>query len=95
MIYQAHVLALHDDVEEAVVIEVSGVQINCFAGVCPYAIKEDKIYPVRLELVVINDYEVSIQCRCRVGVLKNWGRLFVSGAWKIEWHVSRSRRLGV
>jgi len=59
MIHQAHVLALHDDVEEEVDLDINGTRLKCFAGICPYVIQEDQVYPVRLELVVLDDYEVA------------------------------------
>jgi hypothetical protein len=59
MIYQAHVLALHDDVEDEVDLEINGARLKCFAGICPYSIQEDQLYPVRLELVVLDDYQVT------------------------------------
>ncbi|MFC3684706.1 hypothetical protein [Hydrogenophaga luteola] len=59
MIYQARVLALSDDVEEEVNLQINDVRLNCFAGVCPYPIQEGGTYPVCLELVVFDDYEVA------------------------------------
>ncbi len=59
MIYQARVLALGDDVEEEVNLLIDDVRINCFASVCPYPIEEGETYPVCLELVVFDDYEVA------------------------------------
>lgn len=58
MIYHAQVIKLSDDIEEKVTLQINGRQLNCFAGICPYPISEGKSYPVQLELVVLDDYEV-------------------------------------
>lgn len=59
MIYQAQVLHLDEDVEEEVVLQVGGIELTCFAGVCPYAIEEGLFYPVELRPVVFDDYVVT------------------------------------
>lgn len=59
MIYQAQVVKLNEDIEEEVVLQINDVRLNCFASVCPYAIEEGKSYPVQLELVVLDDYEMN------------------------------------
>ena len=58
MIYHAQVIKLSDDVEEKVTLQINGIQLNCFAGICPYPLSEGKSYPVQLELVMLDDYEV-------------------------------------
>lgn len=59
MIYQAQVIKLNDDIEEEVALQINNVRLTCFASICPYSIEEGKKYPVRLELVILNDYEVK------------------------------------
>lgn len=59
MIYQAQVIKLNEDIEEEVDLQINGVKLNCFASICPYAIEEGKSYPVKLELIVLDDYEVK------------------------------------
>jgi hypothetical protein len=57
--YQAEVVALDEDVEEHVVLSIQGIQLVCFAGVCPYRLQEGASYPVELRLTVLDDYEVT------------------------------------
>jgi hypothetical protein len=59
MIYQAKVLHLDEDVEEEVVLQVGGVELTCFACVCPYAIEVGLSYMVELHPVVFGDYVVT------------------------------------
>ena len=58
MIYQAQVIALSDDIEEKVTLQINDIRLNCFAGICPYPISVGKNYPVQLELVMLHNYEV-------------------------------------
>ena len=58
MIYQAQVIKLNDDIERDVALQINGAKLNCFISVCPYAIEAGKSYPVQLELVMLDDYEV-------------------------------------
>lgn len=76
MIYQAYIHALHEDVEEEVDLQINGVRLNCFAAVCPYAIQENKIYPVRLELIVLDHYEVVESVIDSVPAFSKLGRDF-------------------
>lgn len=59
MIYQAKVLRLNEDIEEEVELQVGGDKLTCFASVCPYAIEVGLSYPVKLRLVVLDDYAVT------------------------------------
>ena len=59
MIYQAQVVALSDDIEEKVTLQINDIRLNCFAGICPYPISVGKNYPVQLELVMLHNYEVT------------------------------------
>lgn len=52
----ALVKKIDPDIEEEVTLELNGVEITCFAGVCPYRIQEGNKYPVSFELEVFNDY---------------------------------------
>ena len=58
MIYQAQVIKLNDDIDRDVALQINGAKLNCFGSVCPYAIEEGRSYPVQLELVMLDDYEV-------------------------------------
>lgn len=62
MIYKAKVLRLDAVVEEAVLIQIAGREIECFASFCPYRIEEGQIYPVQLELAVFNKYCI-VECK--------------------------------
>jgi hypothetical protein len=57
--YQARALTLSDIIEDEVDIEILDLQPKCFAGICPYPIEMGKIYPVCLELLVLDSYEVE------------------------------------
>jgi len=59
MIYLAEVRRLSDDVEEEVVLRINGIELTCFAIVCPYKIEEGVSYQVELTAEVMNDYLVS------------------------------------
>jgi len=58
VIYQARVIGLNDSIEEEVALQIDGVRLTCFASGCPYRIEEGKSYPVQLELLILDDYEV-------------------------------------
>jgi len=57
--YFARVKSIGIDIEEEVVLDINGVEVICFAGVCPYEIHEGKEYPVSFELVIFDDYIVE------------------------------------
>lgn len=59
MIYIVKVIKLDDLVEEQVLIEICNFQINVFAGICPYKIKEGSSYPVEISLSVFDEYDVT------------------------------------
>lgn len=59
MIYYAKVLHLNNEIEEEAVLQINGVELVCFACVCPYEIKEGQLYPVELHPVVFDDYVVT------------------------------------
>lgn len=58
MIYSAEIVHLSDDVEEEVALRISGVDITCFANICPFQINEREIYQVALTPVVFDEYSV-------------------------------------
>ncbi len=59
MNYLAQIKRLSDDVEEEVVLRINGVELTCFATVCPYKIEEGASYQVELTAQVFNEYLVS------------------------------------
>ena len=59
MNYLAQIKRLSDDVEEEVVLRINGVELTCFATVCPYKIEEEASYQVELTAQVFNDYLVN------------------------------------
>lgn len=56
---KALIKSLDSDVEEQVNLLVDGIELTCFAGVCPYQIQVGKEYPVVFEMCVFDDYSVS------------------------------------
>ena len=59
MNYLAQIKLLSDDVEEEVVLRINGVELKCFATVCPYKIEEGASYQVESTAQVFNDYLVK------------------------------------
>ncbi|MFV8602808.1 hypothetical protein ACNRDG_00635 [Ralstonia pseudosolanacearum] len=59
MKYLTKIERLSDDVEEEVVLRINGVELICFATVCPYKIEEGASYQVELTAQVFNEYQVS------------------------------------
>jgi hypothetical protein len=59
MNYLAQIKNLSDDVEEEVVLRINGVELTCFAAVCPYKIEEGASYHVELTAQAFNEYLVS------------------------------------
>jgi hypothetical protein len=57
-VVKAKIEKIGDLVEEEVTLLIDGVEIVCFAGVCPYALKESETYPVVLTLAIFNDYDL-------------------------------------
>lgn len=57
--HTALVQAIGHDVEEEVTLNLNGLEVTCFAGVCPYEIREGEKYPVSFELMIFDDYEVE------------------------------------
>ncbi|GLR04989.1 hypothetical protein [Vibrio hyugaensis] len=58
IIYNAKVLGLNPDIEEEVTLEVNGVELTCFAGMCPYELNIGQEYPVTFEML---DFELTEQ----------------------------------
>jgi hypothetical protein len=59
MIYSSKILHLDDNIEEEAVLLIEGVSLTCFVNVCPYAIKEDQVYPVDLRLWSLEGLELT------------------------------------
>ncbi|WP_232520379.1 hypothetical protein [Ralstonia solanacearum] len=59
MKYLAKIERLSGDVEEEVVLRINGVELICFAAVCPYKIEEGASYQVELTEQVFNEYQVG------------------------------------
>lgn len=57
--YFASVKTIGDDIEEEVTLDLDDLEVTCFASVCPYEIHEGERYPVSLELIIFDDYEVK------------------------------------
>ncbi|MDK9773526.1 hypothetical protein [Vibrio sp. B181a] len=58
IIYNAKVLGLNPEIEEEVTIEVNGIELTCFAGMCPYELNIGQEYPVTFEML---DFELTEQ----------------------------------
>lgn len=58
IIYNAKVLGLNPDIEEEVTLEVNGIELTCFAGMCPYELNIGQEYPVTFEML---DFELTKQ----------------------------------
>lgn len=58
IIYNAKVLGLNPDIEEEVTLEVNGIKLTCFAGMCPYELNIGQEYPVTFEML---DFELTEQ----------------------------------
>lgn len=58
-IYKALVTQLNENVEEEVSLIINGIELTCFAGICPYEIHVGKEYNVLLDLMIFNDYCVN------------------------------------
>jgi hypothetical protein len=56
---EAKVVRLSELLEEEVVLSVHGIEIVCFVGACPYKLKEGDSYPVKLGLLILEDYNVE------------------------------------
>lgn len=59
MIYNALVIKIDENVEEAITLQINDVILTCFASFCPYAISEGMIYPIQLDLMIFDDYDVK------------------------------------
>lgn len=59
MIYEALVLRVDEDIEEEVMLRIGGIELACFASVCPYNIEVGLSYPVELHPVVFDNYSVN------------------------------------
>jgi hypothetical protein len=56
--YTAKLLRVNTEIEEEVLLQIGGWELLCFAGICPYPIREGQEYSVALSFVVLDDYEV-------------------------------------
>lgn len=50
---------LSEKSDEEIIIQAAGNELRCFIGSLPYKIVINQAYPVRLSLLVLEDYEVS------------------------------------
>lgn len=55
---KAKVERIDEDVEEAVTLQFNGVRVVCFAGFCPYPIREGELYPVSTALTIFDEYKL-------------------------------------
>ena len=62
MKYVAEVVRLDDLIEEYVLLNVEGIEVLCFADVCPYPIEIGGKYEVLLTLIIFDDYQI-VECR--------------------------------
>ncbi|CCN48801.1 conserved hypothetical protein [Vibrio nigripulchritudo MADA3029] len=71
--YNAKVLGLNRDIEEEVTLEVNGVVLTCFAGVCPYELTIGQEYLVTFEML---DFDLSEQKNSEETSLKRIGNTY-------------------
>lgn len=71
--YNVKVIGLNPDVEEEVTLEVNGIKVTCFAGICPYALALGQKYPVTFEML---DFELSEQKSSEETSLKRIGSTY-------------------
>lgn len=71
--YIAKVIGFNPDIEEEVTLEVDGVELTCFAGVCPYELILGGEYPISFEML---DFEVAEQKKSEDISLKRIGNTY-------------------
>ncbi len=76
--YKAKILRLNEDVEEEVLLQIGKWEILCFAGICPYPIREGMEYLVDLSFVVLDDYDVKVLPDSSPPAILNNGKGFVT-----------------
>jgi hypothetical protein len=57
-VVKAKVEEIGEIVEEEVTLLIDGIEIVCFASICPYVIEEGETYPVSLTLAIFSDYDL-------------------------------------
>lgn len=78
MRYVAEVVRLDDSIEEYALLNIEGVEVLCFADVCPYPIEIGEKYEVLLTLIIFDDYQIA-ECReCEDPKILNDGTKFSS-----------------
>ena len=50
---------LSDDIEEEVTLDLNGLELTCFASICPNRVFEGKRYLVSFELMIVDEYLVE------------------------------------
>lgn len=58
-IYHALIICLGNDIEEEVTLSINGIELTCFSSVCPYDLHKGEMYPVLLEIMIFDEYQVS------------------------------------
>lgn len=64
MTHIAKVLDVDELIEEKIFMEIAGVELFCFAHICPYPLKQGGIYRVRLQA---NFFEEALFTECDEG----------------------------
>lgn len=59
MRYTAKVMGLDEDIEEAVLLSIDGIVLNCFASVCPYQLQIGAEYHVQLHTTIFNGCDIA------------------------------------
>lgn len=57
--YIATLKAENENIEEDIILNVCGYEINCFSNICPFQIKVDEKYEVELSLVFFDDIHIE------------------------------------
>jgi len=53
------VVKINNNIEEEITLEVNGIEVICFANVCPYDIEVGEKYPVMFSSMTFDDYNVK------------------------------------
>jgi hypothetical protein len=59
MIYQVEILRIDEPIEGEIMLQAGNAKLVCFSYNHPYGIEVNSTYPVKLNLLVLNDYIVE------------------------------------
>lgn len=59
MKYNAYIKKIDSIIEEEVTIIINNIELIVFVNVCPYVIKEGMTYPLSLDIMILDDFEIE------------------------------------